>query len=209
MAKKPVRRKKDMAKAKKGLRRGLLNSKSSRSKEARWKLWIWRHKKIATAMAAIIICVGVLSVFVPNNPEAMPMQEANVAAVPAYRLKVTITGIPKKIVLYHKYTYTISITNTGKKAFTKIIMEYWNARFVTGTSPKYNRAYKPDMTGGPSSIAWLNIANVKAGTTRTFKVYVTYNDPSQVVPYGGDQVRARVIGWNTPVIVDLQKGAHY
>jgi hypothetical protein len=134
---------------------------------------------------------------------------ASAKTKPKYRLSVHIYGIPSKIVLYQPYTYKITIKNTGRCKFKRVIMEYWNARFVTGTSPKYNRAYKPDRPGGPSSIAWLNIANVKAGTTRTFKVYVTYNDPSQVVPYGGDSVRARVIGWNTPVIVDLQKGAHY
>jgi archaellum component FlaG (FlaF/FlaG flagellin family) len=87
---------------------------------------------------------------------------------PNYHLKVTISGIPKKIVLQKHYTYTIKIKNTGRLKFKKLNMTYWNARFVTGASPKYNRKQTYIPGNGNTWAGWTNIANVKPGTTRTF-----------------------------------------
>jgi archaellum component FlaG (FlaF/FlaG flagellin family) len=128
---------------------------------------------------------------------------------PNYHLKVTISGIPKKIVLQKHYTYTIKIKNTGRLKFKKLNMTYWNARFVTGASPKYNRKQTYIPGNGNTWAGWTNIANVKPGTTRTFKVHVTYTDPSAVIPYNSDQVRAYVVGVGTKEVVDITKQANY
>lgn len=154
------------------------------------------------ALGLVALVLAILSYsFSATSAQAKPK--------PKYRLSVHIYGVPSKITLDQPYTYTIKIKNTGRLKFKRVVMVYWNARFVTGTSPMYNKAIKPDRPGGPSGVAWLNIANVKPGATRVFKIFVTYNDPSQVTPYNGDSVRALVQDWNTPLIVDVQKGAMY
>ena len=127
-----------------------------------------------------------------------------------YCLTVRITGIPSKITLNQSYTYTVKVKNTGRLAFKKgVLMKYYDANFVTGSSPKSNKKYPAPGSGEASGIGWTNIGSIKAGATKTVKVYVTYNDPSKVHRgnYAGVEVYVKGIG--TSAIKDVVKTANY
>jgi hypothetical protein len=160
MATKPVRKKNDMAKAKKGIWNRLFHRSSSNSKEARWKRWIWRHKKSATAVAAIIICVGVLAVCVPNKPSAMTSVLVNNG------LSLSVSG-PTSATVGTNVKYTMKLTNTTKKAISGT-MQFQPGQLIVGSCGGCKIT-----AGTPDKLAAWDFSSIKPGSANKKTITIT------------------------------------
>lgn len=135
---------------------------------------------------------------------------AQATVKPNYRLKVTISGVPSKIVLYKHYTFTVKIKNTGRLKLKKgVEMAYAEGRFVTGASPMFNSTYKSYIISDSRVDTWKNIGSIKVGASRTVKVYVTFDDPGKVHRGSFAIVDVYLHGIGTSYSKEVQKYPNY
>jgi hypothetical protein len=116
---------------------------------------------------------------------------------PNYHLKVTISGIPKKIVLYKHYAYTIKIKNTGRLKLNRVIFHYKDGTYVV---PPYPSGCKHVPGPSPHDESTVNcrLSTVKAGTTRRITLPVVYNDPSVATDGNGSRAYVVADGYIAP-----------
>ena len=102
---------------------------------------------------------------------------AAVKLKPKYRFSVHIYGVPSRITLNQRDTYTISVKNTGTVCWKKkVYVLYSNGYTVTNSSLKpLKRLPRPDATVNWYQIRWYPLS-IKAGATKRFTVTVLYKD---------------------------------
>jgi hypothetical protein len=111
-----------------------------------------------------------------SNPTDTKYLFVNVKQPPKliYKLSASIAGVPSKITLNKKYTYTISIKNTGNRVLNTVTVRYWNGTFVPN-SARLPAGFKRMATpGGEAQEIRGTLTNVRAGTTRKITLPVVY-----------------------------------
>jgi hypothetical protein len=120
---------------------------------------------------------------------------------PTYRLVASISGVPGRITPRHRYTYTITIRNTGVRMLRKVVIEYSNGGRIRSSTRQFRRLRG---RSGPKTV-W-KVARVRPGATRRIEIGVVYR-AGRRGRVKQNAIIARVPG--TSVRVKIRKPARY
>jgi hypothetical protein len=125
---------------------------------------------------------------------------------PTYRLVAAIAGVPQKITPDRSYTYTITLRNTGLRAFKTVTVAYYDGDHVTKSSLAFKRFGHAGVGKGPG-VTWT-LTNLRPGATRQITIVVVYSWSTAILGHiEPNELVARAPG--TPVVVDIRKVARY
>lgn len=115
---------------------------------------------------------------------------AQAKAKPKYRLHVSVSGVPSKVVLNQQYTYVITVVNTGRLKLNKVVVPFRDGTFVVPPYPSGCKHF-PGASPHDESTVSCTLMNVRAGATSRITFPVVYNNPSLATD--GNSSRAYVV----------------